>query len=198
MDLEDLRTELAARGFDHLSDTRLNRYVNIGYSEATAQARFPFLAATATGTAPLTVTSLGVIESVESSDGRKLVPVDRRFLTDEYPGLSDTGTALYYYLAAANQVAVYPLDTTSSFTVRHWRRPTLLAADADVPLIPEEWQYVIVDYAAGRAYAENGDADQAAAARQEGDRTVAFMVDALIDAQVDGASSFERGSGSDW
>lgn len=188
MNFTELKAELAARGFDYLSDTRLGRYIGIGYSEACAQALWPFLAASQSGTMPMTITDLGTVESVEyAAEGRKLVPIDRRILTDEYPGLSDVGTALWYYLSTAGQVAVYPAQASGSFTVRYYKRPATLTG-TDTPVIPTEWHYVIVDYAAAKAYSDNGDVDQALAARQEGDRTIGFMLDALIDPHADRSS----------
>lgn len=198
MNFSELTTELADRGFDHLSPTRRGRLVNLAYTELCEQAQWPFLRATATGTAPLTITDLRTVESVtDSTNDLTLTPTTRGFLADEYPDLPDTGNPLWWYFNGQQQVSVYPASTSVSLSVVYFKVPAELSG-TDPPVIPTRYHYAIVDYAAARAYAENGDADQAVAARQEGDRLVAFMVENLIDAQTDGAAEVVRGSGEDW
>lgn len=199
MNLGELRTELSDRGFTYLSDARLNRYVNLGYTEVAEQATYPFALAEITGTSPVTVSDLRIVESVEdTTNGRKLVPIDRRSLTDQYNNLASTGAATYWYFTGQDTIATYPTDSNATLTVRYWKAPAELSFDSDEPIIPERYQYAIVDYAAARAYADNGEADRGFAARLEGDRLVQFMIQSLIDAQDDGPSHIVGGVGTDW
>jgi hypothetical protein len=196
--LSDLRDELAARGFGHLTPARLTRFINLGMTELCEQAPFPFLAVRSIGTAPITVSDFRLIESVETSEGVKLRPLDRRIVTDQDPGLDDTGSPTYYFFTGAGTtIDVWPANPSLTITVRYLKVPDALSDDDDVPAVPERYRMGIVDYAAGRAHAELGQHDQAAAARSEGDRTVAFMEASLIDPQVDGASMFVPLQGTD-
>jgi hypothetical protein len=199
VDFADLKTELAERGFDYLSDARLARYINLAYHEVCEQALWPFLQAESSGTAPLVIANLRMVESVEDSTNQcKLAPIDRRALTDGYPGLPDTGSPSFYYFTGQTALAVYPASDDAQITVRYWRSPADLSDDADEPAVPTRYQYAIVDYAVARAASDNGEPDKALAARQEGDRLVEFMLQSLIDPQADRSSLQALGDGTDW
>jgi hypothetical protein len=49
MTFAELKTELAARGFDHLSDTRLGQYVNQARAELDGMHMWPYREDSATG-----------------------------------------------------------------------------------------------------------------------------------------------------
>lgn len=166
--LAELRTELQARGFDHLSTTRATYFINAAYSALCDSGNWPFLEATTTGTAPLSISDLGRIEYViDSTSGLKLAPVDRRGLTDtQGTDLTLPGSPYLYYLTSGNTINVYPTSTTDSLTVRYWKVPTALSGDSDTPLVPNRYRLNIVNGAVAWAYRDNDELDAAAATEQ--------------------------------
>lgn len=160
MNFSELKAELAARGFDYLSDTRRGQYVNAGYHEFNEEDLWSWRVDTDTGSSPLTVSDLGVIEEVvdTGNNSRPLVAEDRRNLRDWYGDLTTTGTPEFFYRDGATTVRTYPVGGTLS--LRHFK----LAADltgTDTPIIPTRYHLLIVDYAARRAY-NDSDNQQAA------------------------------------
>jgi len=61
-----------------------------------------------------------------------------------YPNLTDEGEPAFWYLEDTT-LKTYPVST-DAVAVRYRKRPTALA-DSDEPLIPDEFQDVIVDLA---------------------------------------------------
>jgi hypothetical protein len=184
MDLSTLRQEVKDRGFNYVSDSRIDRWVNLAVNEILEQADWPFLVTTAIGTAPVTITDLRTVESVEdTTNGRKLVPRDRRELSDQYIDLTEAGTPEYYFLSDHDTIDTYPRGGV--LRVRYWATQTDLAAGTDTPSIPARYHYAIVDYAVARGYADNDEPDRAQAARMEGDRVLAMMTASLLHGQHD-------------
>lgn len=184
MNLSELRAEVQARGFNNIEDARIDRWVNLAVNEIAETADWPFLHAEATGPAPLTIADLRTIESVEdTTNAVKLIPADRRDLSDRYPDLTVSGSPVFYFLTAPDTVDVYPRG--GSLRVRYWSFPADLSADTDEPVIPARYQYAIVDYAVARAYADSDEFASAQAARLEGDRLILAMTTSLIDAEHD-------------
>ena len=125
MNLLDLRTELYARGFDYLSSTRANYFINRAYSELCEEEDWPFLEATTSGTAPVSITDLRTIETViDTTATRRLQPLDRRHILEDDYQLSTTGSPSCYYLTSCNTLAVYPANTTDTISERYWKVPT--------------------------------------------------------------------------
>lgn len=184
MNLAQLRAEVRARGFDYLPNDRINQFLNVAMHEVCEAADWPFLEATATGTPPLTINDLRTVESVEdTASGRKLLPIDRRDLTDRYRDLTVTGDPCWYYLDGTNIVDVFPRGGT--LRVRYFKTVTDLASDSDTPVIPGRYQYIIIDWAVARCFAANDEPSHAEAARQEGDRIMAMMRESLLGWQHD-------------
>ena len=150
MTLADLQVELQARGFDYLSTTRQNYYINSAYQiDICEDSDWPFLEVTTTGTAPLTITDLRSIESViDTTQACKLRPLDRRSITDDYDtSLTTAGSPSFYYLTTATTVSVYPANTTDTLSVRYWKFPAALSAASDTPVVPTRFHPLIVDAA---------------------------------------------------
>ena len=156
MNLTALQTELQARGFDDVTDTtRLNYWINLAYQVDICEAEdWPFLATTATGTAPLTISDLRTVLSViDSTNAVKLRPMDPSNITDDWDTrLTTTGSPWLYYVTGTTVVSVYPANTTSSLSVRYIKVPAALSAGSDTPVIPDRFHYLIVDAAVRRAY----------------------------------------------
>lgn len=166
MNLEALRTEFLARGFDYLSSTRADNYLNDAYLlDICEEEDWPFLEATEEGTAPLTIADLRTVEYVvNTTQTTKLTPMKEARLTDEFsPDLTTPGTPNLYYITAGTTVNVYPVSTTDEISVRYWKVPTRLSGTS-TPLLPERFHSLIVDGAVARAYEDSDDYELAQAA----------------------------------
>lgn len=184
-----LKTELQDRGFDHLGDTRRGTYINDAYHELCELEEWPFLIATSTGTAPLTVSDLReVVMVTDTTNDRILRGVDERTLREWYPDLPDSADPEWYWLDGTTTLRVYPLDTTSSLSVRYIKVPADLTG-TDTPVVPTRYHSLIVDLAQVRALSLNRSTDEranlAAALRGEVDRKVEVMREVLMGRRLD-------------
>lgn len=182
MNLEELVTELKARGFDYLSTSRCTNYLNDAMSLDICEGEdWPFLHATAEGTAPLTVSDLRSVESVtNATQGSKLSPIDPRELTDSYDtSLTTAGSPTFYYLDSEGVISVYPVNSTDTISVRYWKAPEALSGTAS-PVIPSRWHSLIVDFAVARAYADSDDYELAQNAKESADGRLAQMRQSLL------------------
>jgi hypothetical protein len=169
VNLAALRTELKARGFDFLSDTRCNSFLNEAYHSVCEWngTPWPFLETTTTGTAPLTISDLREIVYVTNTSlNEVLEPEDIRNLNDWNPGLTLTGTPVRYYLDGTTTLKVWPASTSASLSVRYLKVPTDLSSDSDSPVIPARFHPLVVDMAEVLAYQDASDFQEAEAKRQ--------------------------------
>lgn len=185
MTFAQLLTEFYARGFDYLNDggageVRAKRFINQAYRDICEMDDWPYLTVTTTGTAPLTISDLGTIESiVDEGENRVISPADRRTLVETYPDLTLTGSAQFYYMTGASTIATYPVSS-STLRVRYWRVVSDLDATTDQPAIPARYQYAIIEYACMRAYTDSDNPEMAQYCRAEGDRLVQMMRERLL------------------
>lgn len=194
----DLKAELADRGFSSLSDTRLGRYVNDGYLELAEAELWPFRLATASGTAPLTVSDLGVVESVtETSTPMRLGFLSRQTLSDTYVDLTRTGQPQYVYVDNG-AVRTYPVGGTLS--VRYYKVPAELSSGSDAPIVPARYQSAIVDFASRRAFEDANNTEQAEATQRECDRWLDRMRKNLLGGQQvqDRPVALDMSASGDW
>ncbi len=188
-----LRTDFFGRGFDHYrtpadSLAQANRWINQAYLKLCEEALWPFLLATATGSAPLAVADLRAIRTVKTAGvTRPLDPIDEDELADGYD-LTTTGTPTWFYVDNLT-VRTYPVGGT--LTVRYWKVPAVLAADGDTALIPDRFCDAIVDRAVMAAAREDAP-EAAAAARASYDDTVDLMRRSLL--LADGVRHYQRQS----
>lgn len=191
MNLQALRTALEARGFDHLTPTEQDRFLNYSYRVKVCTAQdWPFLEATATGAAPLEIADLRTIESVVITDtSARLSPSVRQELRGGDTDLSETGSPEFYYLTGGDTVNVHPVST-DSLSVSYWKRPGLLVEVDDDPIVPEEFHELIVDGAVLRAYETSNEYEARAAARAAFAEGMAEMVQTLILQQHDASERF--------
>lgn len=148
MNLGQARAELESRGYARFTDARLNTWLE------TAKTRFedypfnwPWLKATVTGAAPLTVSDLRRVLSVADSTTRTpLGAIDDNALVEFVDtNLAQAGAALGWYLASSTSVATYP--TTAALSVRYVKFSPALSGDSDTPLIPVAYHQTWVDLA---------------------------------------------------
>lgn len=171
MTLGELRTAVQARGFSHISNTEIDRWINQAYQELCEEAVWPFLEVSTTGTAPLSITDVRTVLSVSNTtQGNILEHRDRRDLVELDPEMNETGTPEYFFLSD-NTLSVYPLNTTDTIAVRYIEVPDEMTADANEPDVPERYHELIVDGAVIRCYKSSDEWDVATALRvdwQEG------------------------------
>jgi hypothetical protein len=180
MNFSELKDELYARGADYLEDdaasvARAERWLNQAYREILNLHAWPFLQASATGTADageVTVSDLRKIRFVTDTDdgdpGRKLTRVSLDELVadeDESFDLTRTGRPEFYYLDSDDTIKAYPVGGT--IRVYYFKRVAPMSADADEPIFDEEYHPLIVDRAMIKVYIDSDNFEQAAALREE-------------------------------
>lgn len=153
-----MKTELQARGFDHLTDARRGTFINEARAELDRMFLWPWREATASGAAPLTVADLGVVGQVVDTtrSNAQLARVDRQTLVEAYGDLTVTGSPRAYFIdwaSGSRVVRVYPVST-NSIEVRYWKVTADLTG-TDSPASPSEAHSVIVDLAQVRALGVN-------------------------------------------
>lgn len=193
MQYVDLRTELARRGFDYLTDAALGQYINDAYRIDICEAEeWPFLRSSTSGTAPLTTSDLRTVESViDTTQGLRLMPLDTREITNYLDtDLTTTGAPVYYYLSASQTISVYPANTSDTISVRYWKVATVLSADADEPVFDSRWHSLIVDAAVARAYEDDDEWDAAQVASDRFGRRLDAMRASLLAYQHDRPDEF--------
>ncbi|HEU5115575.1 MAG TPA: hypothetical protein VFT74_02760 [Isosphaeraceae bacterium] len=188
---EELAARLQAEGFDYLTTTQALEFINDAYLVDVCEAAdWPFLEATTSGTAPLTISDLRSVEYVlDTSQERKLYPLSRRNITDANYNLAETGTPSCYYLTEGKTVNVYPASTTDTISVRYYKTPAALSTSTS-PLLPERFHSLIIDAAAARAY-ENSDDYELRQSKEASFQTrLGRMQEALMDVYRDGPFDF--------
>lgn len=194
--LTGLRTRLRNKGFQYLTDTECDTLLNEAYLEICDLADWPFLHATTSGPAPLTITDLGRVLSVQ--DTGSLRPL--RFTTREQivgcgrnPALA--GTPCEYWLDGLTVVATWPVGGTVS--VRYVKMPDPLSSTNLTPVIPSRFHDLIVTLAAVKAYGDDSDLADAQNAVGEYTRRIEQMGTALLDQSAD-TTYVQVGESGDW
>lgn len=206
MDFQALQTEVFARGFEHLNDastglTRVKRRINERYLAACGRAEFPFLYATATGNAPLTITDLrSVLSVVDTTNDRKLNRWDRRLLVTEHPDLGDQiGPPYAWYRNSEAQISVYPAGVATALEVRYCKVPAELSANGDTPVIPSRFRWLIVEGAVADLLRDNSDLDDAQVVEQRYETGIAQLVAEYEHDGLDGPDFIQvTDSSTDW
>lgn len=198
MDFSTLQTSFFNRGFQDWNDagTQLaecKRLLNEAMHQLNDEqgGMWPFLEATATGAAPLTIADLGSLESVwDSTNGRWLVPSDRRVLArgNSDGPLTIAGAPSSFYVSNG-VVRVYPVQAVS-LSVRYWKVATDLSAGGDTPLMPSRYHGAIVDLAVAAAHRLNNDEGAAQAAQGEAQRKLDLMASRLLGGQQEAGPVF--------
>ena len=165
--------------------SRLGNYVNNGYSDICEAEDWPFLEATTSGAAPLTISDLRTIESViDTTTSIKLRPMDRRNITDFDVDLTTSGSAFLYYITGGDVVNTYPYST-DTLSVNYWNVPDDLSGDTDEPVVPDRFRSLIVDAAVVYAYEDDDESNQADAANARYQSRLEQMKQSLMRQQHD-------------
>lgn len=198
MDYAALKTELAARGFDYLSDTRRGQYINWGLNELISVDLWPFRLVVQSAALPLVMDDpLAIIAEVHiTAERRSLLAIDRASLADMFADLTTTGTASYYYLDRASTTGTmvttlrcYPVSTPA-VTVRYYATHAALTTGTDTNPVPDLWQRLIVDIAVRMAYRDADDHEAAEAIQAQIDRDLMIMRVSLLVENTDGPDGY--------
>lgn len=159
MTFGELRQEVKDSGLDHLSDARVNRFVNLAYKRIYHRELWPWRLAETSGAEPLAV--VGTIQQVLASGGYPLSPITQNQLENAGNRLTETGSATeWWYLDDARSIATFPA-TGETISVRYYERAATMTSDSETPDLPEDYHYLIVLDAVRRGKLENGELDAA-------------------------------------
>jgi len=186
----ELVSTFTAQGFDYLQASEAEAYLNDAYLLDICEAEdWPFLEATATGAAPLTISDLRAVEYVlDSAQETKLSPVDRKGLTDSSVNLAEVGTPTHYYLTEGTTLNLFP-TSTDTLSVRYFKTPPRLTGTAS-PVLPERFHSLIVTGAVARAYENSDDWELAQSAANAFAVRLDRMRESLLAQYRDGPSEY--------
>jgi hypothetical protein len=187
VDLTAAQTELKARGFDYLSTTRLTYMLNLGKNVLEAMYPWPWLEATTTGTAPLTISDLRQVLYVVDTTNRVQLPGMNVQSTVDIDPMLQAGTASSWWLDGLTSLKVHPTNASISLSVRYVKWSPELSAGGDTPLIPTREHSVWVDLAQVEAYKDSDNFAAASALLADVlGRQVPRMVDAYLSRNMQG------------
>ena len=195
MTFAEIKTEVKARGFEHLTDTLLNNMVNRAYADINDAYPWPYLTTTATGATPLTIANFAhALNVIDTTNKNFLSPEDPRVIYELDPTLIQTGNPDRWYWTGS-AIATWPI-TTVQLSVRYTKVATDLTLDADTPIMPTRFQDTIVDGAVSYAHERSGDYDANARARfNDGVEQMAY---ALLVPNYDQANDIVVTGSTDW
>lgn len=186
--LSAMRTEVKARGYNDVTDARVDAWLNEGYYRVCDWMPWPFLETTISGASPLTITDLGEVLAVTNTESDfPLDYVDRRIVLAVDDDMNQLGVPQLWWLED-NTVYVWPGSSTDTVTVRYVKTPVLLTA-ADTPIIPTRWHYLLVEWAVYKAKLDNDTDDSAQVARATWNQDMDLMVQAHMDRNLAGGTS---------
>lgn len=181
MNFSQLYNEVFDRGFHFLNDggtglTRVKRWVNEAYHELNEEDNWPWLEVTQAGTAPLTLTRARNVRSVvNTTAGVELNGTTREKVVDVFGAIPTTGNPRWYFVdhilsgtEPTLQVQIVPNLAAQTISVRYMEHKADLSLDADVPVFPSRFHWLIVNGALRRAHQDANQYDQAEVI--EGDR----------------------------
>lgn len=158
MNLTDARTELAARGFDYLPASRMTLMLNNAKNAFEDAWPFPWLEATITGPAPLSIPDLKYVRMVKQvSTNCELIGLDFRQVAQDGTDLNLPGVAEYWWAEGPDPVPIlhtWPVDPRDIW-VAYTRESQELVNPLDEPLIPTRYQPVWLDLAVVQAYKDS-------------------------------------------
>lgn len=194
MDFSTLQTEFFAHGFEDWDDAgeglaRAKRLLNEAHKVICSDQPWPFLNASASGAAPLTISDLRFVRLVtNTSEERPLLFIEPEQVRYWYPDLTETGTPIWWYPSSTTEISVYPANTSDTIRVDYVKHPATLLSDGDTPDMPGFFHLLVVQGAVLRAqtYKDQATADSAAVLRAEYNRGLEEMRQALLIGQAEG------------
>lgn len=160
MTFAQLVEELEACGFQYVSKNRLEDWVQRSYAQLSARYQWPWLEETKETTAPFEIKDLRYVLSVtDTTQERPLWGTTRQWILERYPKLEEQGNPVWWFLDNLT-LRLFPLSE-DKVAVRYVKKAPKLAA-SDESLIPDEWEYLIIDWARVFALKENDEYQVAA------------------------------------
>lgn len=154
MTIEEYRAEVQAAGLSDITTDRLDRWINRARKKVAARYPWPFLNDTETAAAPLTITDLGIVQSVTDSNGVVLPFAEYTALDRSYDLTTASGLPSYWYFDGT-VIKTYPV-ATGSITVRYVKSLTDLAA-ATEDTIPDAHAEAVIADVMRRGWLEAGE-----------------------------------------
>ncbi len=202
MTLDEIANEVQARGFDHVSPARLYTIVNHIYHDVNARYPWPYLTATASGTAPLTITDLGQVLSVVNTTAEYVLTwEDFRSIRERNPAMSAEGPPEVWYSDFPNStINVYPANTTDTISV-HYLKADADLGGSDSPEFPSRFHYFLVEGALAKCYRDSDEWDSATVCLAEFERGIENMAGQLLVPNLDSPNDIAAGrsyGSTDW
>ncbi len=162
MNLTAAIAELQARGCT-ANDTRCTIFLNDAKNDFESFYDWPWLEATATGTAPLSISDLkNILYVVDTTQDRVLFGTTaNEIIMQQTTDIDQTGPPVQWWLNGTYILEVFPKNTTNTLSVRYTSFTSELAG-TDTPTLPPRYHNIWIDLAMVRAY---NDADQLDAAQ---------------------------------
>jgi hypothetical protein len=145
MVFSELVNTLKSEGYDYCATSQLEDWVQRSYAQISAQYNWPWLEESKESVAPFEIKDLRYILSVtDTTQERPLWGTTRQWILERYPKLEEQGNAVWWFLDNLT-VRLFPL-CEDKVAVRYIKKAPVLLAGSE-PLIPTEWQYLIIDWA---------------------------------------------------
>ena len=163
----ELQTEVLSHQFNSAKYlTATKAYLNDAQNRICRQASIrteqvtqAYTTTAGTKTLALPSTYARKIDLRNTTDQDLLVPLEMR----EYDDLAASSGKPLWYIIIGSNIELYPNPDLSTYalTLRYWRLPTALSADADVPEIPGDWHFILPYWALYRCFAKEDDYEAA-------------------------------------
>lgn len=185
MTFNELKDELFARGTNYLeedasTEARAERWLNQAYREILNLHAWPFLQATATGSAGAGFVSIAdfrkirVVSDITPGYDVHLGRATFEELLVENGDLTETGDPEWYYVDNDDTVKAFPVGGT--IKVYYIKRVDPMSGTNE-PIFDEEYHNLIVDKAMIKAYIDSDNFEAAAALRDATDLALAAMAE---------------------
>lgn len=154
-----LRGQVAAYMHDTstATDTLIKAWINEAYQEILGFADYTFLMKKATITTAVGTSEYNlatdvdhIIEMAQTNTPIKLEQISLRDYLELIPNTSESGYPLYYMAIENNsqttkKIKFHPIPSAiGTVTYRYYQQATDLSADADIPLLPTDWHWLIM------------------------------------------------------
>jgi hypothetical protein len=196
MNRKTIREELVALGAENIAnetggEERLDRWIQNAIREICDFKPWPFLFDEKEGAMPLTIADLGHVVGVSDVDARnplEFATLNQLLLGD--PDLDGSGAAEYWYTEDGHTIKVYPASG-NTFNVRYRKTPAVLT-DEEEPIIPADYQELIITRARVEIYKATDNFEAAAEVLKDYERVLDRMVHALMKPNYDKDRRFTR------
>ena len=192
MNREEIRKEVVALGAENIAredggEDRINRWIQQAIRWLCDFKPWPFLFDEQEGSAPLAIADLGHVVAVSDLTNRNPIePITLNQILLGDPNLDGVGNAEYWYTEDGGKtIKVYPAPSGGgSFRVDYRKTPALLEDD-DEPIVPEDYQELIITRARVEVYKATDNFEAAVEVLKDYERGRGEMVHALMKPNYD-------------